>query len=54
MYNFLNRIPIWNAKVSNTFLRNAYISGVYTYLLTLVYKNISKSTGFAKISTPNT
>ena len=34
---------IWNAKVSNTFLSNAYISGVYMYLLTLVYKNISKS-----------
>ena len=41
-----------NAKVSDTYLSNAYISGVSTY--TVVYKNLSKSTAFAKISTPNT
>ena len=41
-----------NAKVSDTYLCNAYISGVSTY--TVVYKNLSKSTAFAKISTPNT
>ena len=41
-----------NAKVSDTYLSNAYIGGVSTY--TVVYKNLSKSTAFAKISTPNT